>query len=128
MTGKDIIVILTKDGTALASTRVRSQDIQAQCEIIQKASSSQQDWVEVIAGRKSWSITINYLVLASPQISDLLFVGQTFGVTVKDSSSVTSVTGTAIMSSVKNVSTLGNLAQGSFVLAGSGPLTGTSET
>ena len=41
MTGKDIIIILTQGGTALASTRVRSQDIQTQADVIEKASSTQ---------------------------------------------------------------------------------------
>lgn len=123
MTGKDLIVILSQGGTALASTRVRSQDIQTSCPTIEKASASQQDWEEHIAGRKSWTINISYLVLAASQVRDLLYVGQTFSITVKDSGNNSSVTGSAIMTAVKNVATIGNLAQGSFSLQGSGALT-----
>ena len=122
MTGKDIIIILTQGGTALASTRVRSQDIQTQADVIEKASSTQQDWKEYIAGRKEWAVNVSYLVMTSSKVRDLLLVGKTFGVTVRDTANTYSVSGTAIMTTVKNVSTVGNLAQGSFSLKGTGAL------
>ena len=121
MTGKDIIVILSQGGTALASTSIRSQDIQTSCATIEKASSTQQDWEEHIAGRKSWNLTVNYLVLASAQVNDLLYVGQTFDVRM-DIGETTYLVGKAIMNQVKQTATIGNLAQGSFSLKGSGPL------
>ena len=126
MTGKDIIVVLSQNGTALASTTVRSQDIQTAADTIEKSSSTQQDWKEFITGRKEWSITVNYLMLAASKITDLLYVGQTFDVTVKNvtASGVTptAVTGKAIMTTVKQVATVGTLAQGTFTLKGNGPL------
>ena len=122
MTGKDIIIILTQGGTALASTRVRSQDIQTQADVIEKASSTQQDWKEYIAGRKEWAVNVSYLVMTAAKVRDLLLVGQTFGVIVRDAANTYSVSGTAIMTTVKNVSTVGNLAQGSFSLKGTGAL------
>lgn len=126
MTGKDIIVVLSQNGTALASTMVRSQDIQTAADTIEKSSSTQQEWKEFIAGRKEWSITVNYLMLAASKITDLLYIGQTFDVTVKNvtASGVTptAVTGKAIMTTVKQVATVGTLAQGTFTLKGTGPL------
>lgn len=121
MTGKDIIVILSQGGTALASTSIRSQDIQTSCATIEKASSTQQDWEEHIAGRKSWNLTVNYLVLSSAKVNDLLYVGQTFDVRM-NIGETTYLVGTAIMNQVKQTATIGNLAQGSFSLKGSGPL------
>ena len=121
MTGKDIIVILSQGGTALASTSIRSQDIQTSCATIEKASSTQQDWEEHIAGRKSWNLTVNYLVLSSAKVNDLLYVGQTFDVRM-DIGETTYLVGKAIMNQVKQTATIGNLAQGSFSLKGSGPL------
>lgn len=121
MTGKDIIVILSQGGSALASTCIRSQDIQTSCATIEKASSTQQDWEEHIAGRKSWNLTVNYLVLASAQVNDLLYVGQTFDIRM-DIGETTYLVGKAIMNQVKQTATIGNLAQGSFSLKGSGPL------
>lgn len=122
MTGKDIIVVISQSGTALASTRIRSHDIQTKADTIEKASSSQQSWREYIAGRKGWSLTVSYLVLAAAKIADLLKVGQTFSITVKDSGSTTSVSGSAILTAVKQTATVGDIAKGSFSFIGIGEL------
>ena len=122
MTGKDIIVILSQNSVAVASTCIRSQDIQVQADLIEVASETQQSWREYIAGRKGWSLTVNYLVLAAAQLSDLMLTGQVFDVTVKDVGNTTSLTGTAIMATAKQTATVGNLCQGTFQLQGSGAL------
>jgi predicted secreted protein len=122
MTGKDLIVILSQNGTALASTAIRSQEIQTSAETIEKASATQQDWKEYVAGRKAWSLSVSYLVLTASKVADLLMVGQTFDVTVKDVDNTSSVSGVAILSSVKHTAPVGNLANGSFTFVGSGPL------
>lgn len=106
----------------MASTSIRSQDIRSHCDAIEKASATQQDWTEVVAGRKSWKIDISYLVMAAGRIRDLLLVGQMFDVTVKDKDNTQSVTGTAMLTDVGNVAAFGNLAQGSMSLIGSGAL------
>ena len=123
MTGKDIILVLSQGGTALASTAIKSQDIQTEADVIEKASSSQQSWREYIAGRKGWSVTLSYLVLTSDKILDLLKVGQTFSVTMKKVDDNTNkVTGNAILKAVKQTASVGNLALGSWQLQGTGAL------
>ena len=123
MTGKDVIMTLSQGGTALANTKIKSQSIKAQCATIEKASSTQQDWVEVIAGRKSWSITVRYLVLSGSQVKDVLKVGQMFDVTMNEYGSATNkVTGKALLSAVDAEYPTGNLAQGTFTFTGSGAL------
>lgn len=123
MTGKDIILVLSQGGTALASTAIKSQDIQTEADVLEKASSSQQSWREYIAGRKGWSVTLSYLVLTSDKILDLLKVGQTFSVTMKKvDDNINKVTGTAILKAVKQTASVGNLAQGSWQLQGTGAL------
>jgi predicted secreted protein len=123
MTGKDIILVLSQGGTALASTAIKSQDIQTEADVLEKASSSQQSWREYIAGRKGWSVTLSYLVLTSEKILDLLKVGQTFSVTMKKVDDNTNkVTGNAILKAVKQTASVGNLAQGSWQLQGTGAL------
>ena len=122
MTGKDLIVILSQNGTALASTAIRSQEIQTSAETIEKASATQQDWREYVAGRKAWSLSVSYLVLTASKVADLLMVGQTFDVTIKDVDNTSSVSGVAILNSVKHTATIGNLANGSFTFVGSGSL------
>lgn len=121
MTGKDITVTLSQGGVALANTRIRSNDIQTGCDTIEKASSSQQDWKEFVPGRKTWAINVSYLVLASTQVVNQLYAGQTFDITMK-SGTTNLLTGTAIMTAVKGVYNIGNLSQGSFTLQGSGAL------
>ena len=124
MTGKDVIMTLSQGGTALANTKIKSQSIKAQCETIEKSSATQQEWVEVIGGRKSWSLTVRYLVLAGSQVKDVLKVGQMFDITMNESGSTTNkVTGTALLSAVDAEYPTGNLAQGTFTFTGSGALT-----
>lgn len=122
MTGNDIIVILSQGGTAMASTAIKSQDVKTDSDVIEKASSTQQDWREYVAGRKSWQMTVSYLVLTSAKILDLLKVGETFTITMRERSAQSGVTGTAILKSVGQVFSVGNLAQGSFSFQGSGPI------
>ena len=108
----------------MASTRIKSSDIKTQCQSMEKASATQQDWVELVAGRRSWHVTLNYLVLAKTQIKDLLLTGQMFDVTIRDKDSTAGciLTGKALMTVVGQVASVGNLAQASFQLDGSGPL------
>ena len=124
MTGKDIIVTLTNSSSqVLASTAIKSQDIKTQCDTIEKASSTQQAWREYVAGRKEWSLTVSYLVLAASKVKDLLMVGQTFGITVqKINDNTNKVSGSAILTAVQQTSTVGNLATGSFTFQGTGAL------
>ena len=122
MTGKNIIVILSQNGSAVASANIRSDEIITSCKSIERASATQQDWEEVLAGRKSWSLTINYLVLAASRLRDVLLSGQIFNVTIRDQSNTTTLTGKALMTSAKQTHMTGNLCSGSFSLQGSGPL------
>ena len=124
MTGKDVILTLSQGGVALANTKIKSQSIKSQCGVIEKASSTQQNWVEVVAGRNSWSLTVRYLVLSGSQVKDVLKVGQMFDVTMNEYGSTTNmVMGTALLSAVDAEYPTGNLAQGTFTLTGSGALT-----
>ena len=97
MTGKDLIVIISQNGTALASTCIRSQEIQTSADTIEKASATQQNWKEYVAGRTAWSMNVSYLVLSASKVADLLMVGQTFDITMKEVDNTSSVTGTAIL-------------------------------
>lgn len=123
MTGKDLVVILSQGGVAVASTCVKSQDIRTHCDALERSSAQQQSWVEVIAGRKSWTIQISYLVLSAARVGDLLLVGQQFDVTVRDVDNTYRVTGKALLTDVGHVATVGTLAQGLMSLQGNGGLT-----
>jgi hypothetical protein len=122
MTGRDIIVILSQNGVAVASTAIRSDEIQTQCDVIERASASNQNWKEFVEGRAEWSLTVNYLMLSAARLSDVLKVRQRFDVTLRNRTNTTQLSGTAIMTSAKQTHTVGNLCQGSFSLKGTGAL------
>lgn len=125
MTGKDVNVIFSQNGTAIASTRIKSSQIQSTAETMEKASATQRTWKERIAGRASWSMKTDYLVQAPEQMQDLLRVRQLFDVTITaaEGQSSTVITGRAILKEVTINATVGSLAKGSFAFDGTGPLT-----
>lgn len=116
-------IIITVDGHAVAGTR--SNEIQCEAEIIEISSSSNQSWKAVIAGRRSWSFSVGFLVLANSRVRQLLSVGSKYSVIIKERNASVSeqVTGEAIMKTCKIAATRGNLATGSFSFVGTGPLT-----
>ena len=109
--GNNIIVYM--NGQAIAGTK--SDEIQV----------TDQDWVHQIAGRKSWSLNVGWLVLANLDVRKVLLAGSAVTIKIKGrgASDASGVTGAAILKTVKITATRGNLAQGSFAFTGNGPLT-----
>ena len=126
MTGKDLIVILSRNNSVVADTRIKSNDIKTSAGTLEVASATQQDWKEFLAGRAEWQLSINYLVLASAQLLNLLFVRQTFTITIRDAARTVGLTGEAIMTDCGNVAAIETLATGSFQLKGNGALSAIS--
>ncbi len=123
MNGKDLIIILSQNNTPLASTYIRSQDVQTDADMQEKASDTQQKWKEFECGRLSWQATVNYLVMTAPQIKDLLYTGQKFDVVIKNVGDDTNtLSGKVWMKSAKQTATVGNICQGVFTLQGTGAL------
>ena len=119
--GNDILIY--RGNTLIAGTR--SNEITTNAETIEVSSAINGQWKTFIAGRKDWSVTVNYLVPAVTNVSDLLTVGTSYTISVRtrSGSTVTSrLSGTAILKTCKITATKGNLIQGSFQFAGSGPL------
>ena len=119
--GNNIIVFM--NGTAIAGTK--SDEIQVESDTIEVASETDQDWVHRIAGRKSWSLNVGWLVLANQDVRKVLLAGSVVTIKIKGRSDTDAngVTGAAILKTVKITATRGNLAQGSFAFIGNGPLT-----
>ena len=119
--GNNIIVLM--NGVAIAGTK--SDEIQVESDTIEIASETDQEWVHLISGRKSWSLTVGWLVLANQDVRKLLLAGSTVTIKIKGrgESDSNGVTGAAILKTVKITATRGNLAQGSFAFVGNGPLT-----
>ena len=119
MNGANIIVT-AEDGTLYAT---RTDEIQTNCETIEIASPASGAWRSYIAGRKDWSISTAFLVGANHIKTDLLKVGQTMRLTIKDKENpASSLSGSAILTTCKISANKGNLVQGSFMFLGTGEL------
>lgn len=119
--GNNIIVLM--NGQAIAGTK--SDELSVDSETIEIASATDQEWTHYISGRKSWSLTVGWLVLANTDVRKVLLAGSVVTIKIKgrgDSDS-SGVSGSAILKTVKITATRGNLAQGSFAFVGNGPLT-----
>lgn len=118
--GNNIIVL--SGGTAIAGTK--SDELQVECETIEIASSTDQGWTHYLAGRKSWSLTVGWLLLATTDVRKALTVGSTVTIKFKgrNDTDANGLSGSAIIRTCKITAVKGNLAQGSFQFVGTGPL------
>ena len=121
------IFIATNDATLSPGTSkiiagTRTNEINTECGVIEIASATQQDWQEFIAGRKSWSLSVGWLLLANTDVQKILKVGAMVTIYVKTGSTQL-LTGKALITQARLTLGQGNLAQGSFALKGSGALT-----
>lgn len=118
--GNNIIVLM--GGVAIAGTK--SDELQVDCETIEIASATDQGWTHYLAGRKSWSLTVGFLLLANSDIRNVLNNGSNVTLIIKGrNDNSNTLTGNAIMRTQKLTFTQGNLAQGSIQFIGNGPLT-----
>ena len=119
--GNNILVFM--NGQAIAGTK--SDELQVDCETIEIASATDQDWVHVLAGRKSWSLNVGWLVLANQDVRKALLVGSSVTIKIKGrgDTDANGLSGSAILRTCKITAVRGNLAQGSFAFVGNGPLT-----
>ena len=126
MNGNNIIVY--RDGYAIAATR--SNEIQTDAETIEIASATQQEWEESIVGRKSWSITTNFLVTtnSSSNVVNVLRNGERCLLSIRDRNGNVLIQGNAICTSCRVTLSRGNLSQGVFTFRGNGPLAQPSQT
>lgn len=119
MNGNEIIILV--DGVAIWGTK--SDEMQVGCETIPISSPSSGDWTAAIAGRKSWAITVGFLVSGTPQIySSVDMVGTRVIMRFKYRTGTVWLEGMAICTTFKVTATKGNLVQGSFAFQGTGPL------
>ena len=119
--GNNIIVLM--NGVAIAGTK--SDELQVDCETIEIANATDQAWAHYISGRKSWSLTVGWLVLANTDVRKALTVGSSVTIKIKgrNDTDVNGLQGSAIIRTCKITAIEGNLATGSFAFVGNGPLT-----
>ena len=119
--GNNIIVLM--GGTAIAGTK--SDELKVDCETIEIASATDQGWVHYLAGRKSWSLNVGWLLLANTDVRKALQVGSSVTIKFKGrgATDASGLSGSAIIKTCKITAVRGNIAQGSFSFVGNGPLT-----
>ena len=111
--------VLNGSGTAVVAGATNC-DIDVQCEAIEVSGPLSGEYREVRAGRKGWTITVNYLV--TTDLSSIGQAGSTVTLRVKLRDAQTYMQGSALVSECRVTAQKGNLCQGSFVFTGSGGL------
>lgn len=105
----------------------RSNDIQGECDMIEKTSPSTAAWKEFIPGRKSWVVNTTFIVVQTSQLSNLssiLKIGNLFTLQWRKRGVDSAiVSGTAYLKSVKYDAPIGNFVSGQFTFQGTGALT-----
>lgn len=119
--GKDIRIYAGTSGTTPIIAGAKSCTISETCDLIEKASASNQSSKEFVAGRTEWEINISHLVVVGSEYQGFLKVNTTVSLSVV----VNNVrkTGTAICQQADIGGAVGTLATGSVKLKGTGPLT-----
>ena len=116
--GNNILVYL--NGTAIAGTKVN--EIQIDCETIEITNTSSAQWRKFVAGRKTWTVSTSFLVLASADIKKVLESGTIFTLQIRDRQGSAILQGQAILKTSKMSFPKAALATGSFTFQGSGEL------
>ena len=80
--GKDII-ILNSNGTAVIAA-AKSCEINVQSDVIETASATSGTWKQNRAGRLSWSVSINHLVMSLARFAPMVGTALTIKLAVSD--------------------------------------------
>ena len=74
MNGNNIIVYQQNGTSWTAIAATQSDELQVEGETIEISSATDSDWVHRIAGRKNWSLNVNWLVTEVADIRKVLTV------------------------------------------------------
>ena len=91
MNGNNIIVYTYSGSAWTAIASVKSDELQHECDLIEKASATQQNSKEFIAGRKQWSLNVNWLMTTVSDLEKVLLVGVNYDAEGKESKNHTCV-------------------------------------
>lgn len=119
--GKNIIIFQGASGTTPAVAACKSCTISERCDMIEKASSSQQSAKEYIAGRSEADISMDHLVVSGNEFQGILMVRQTY--TLRMVINGVTKTMTAICTQADISAPVGSLAKGSIKFKVSGSIT-----
>lgn len=122
--GKNVMIYQGTSGTSSAIAGAKSCSLSKKCDLIEKASPSQQSAKEYIAGRDEWEVTMNHIVMSGSGINStegLLKVRNTYTLRLVVPGGTTFV-GQAICTQYDIQGSTGALATGSIKFKGTGPL------
>jgi len=119
--GRNIFIYADTTGTSPVVAGAKSCVISMQCDLLEKASATNQSSKEFEPGRTEWEISISHLVVSSNEYQGMLKVGTKFSISVVINN--VRKTGTVICQHSDIGGAVGNLATGSLRLKGTGPLT-----
>lgn len=124
LNGNNIIVQTYNGSSWVAIAATKSDELQAEADMIEKASATQQSWKEYIPGRKGWSLNVSWLLTLTSDIEKVLQVGTRVQLRICSRSNPAwdNVTGYAYVKTCKVTATRGNIATGSFSFIGDGAL------
>ena len=119
--GKNIIIYQGASGTTPAIAACKSCTISDRCDLVEKASSTQQSAKEYIAGRSDADISMDHLVVSGNEFQGILMVRQTY--TLRMVINGVTKTMTAICTQADISAPVGGLAKGSIRFKVSGAIT-----
>lgn len=119
--GRNIIVSRWVGSTLTAFAASKSCDIEVEFDQIEKSSPTSGQWREYLVGRKGWRVTVSGLLT---NMRTLLMQGASVDLKIQVSDDQSDyVNGSALIKTIKETGTVGNLSQYSIVFTGNGALT-----
>ena len=119
-----IQVVAGHEGYAPFIAAAKSCTVHVETDIIEVSDSSQYEWKKYVANRKSWSITIDHLVMSSTFLNSITQVGTEVEiyVTVSIGNNTERMSGRAIIKDWDAKASVGSLVNGTFKLIGTSGL------
>lgn len=119
--GKNVFIHSGSSGSTAVIAGAKSCTLSRNCDIIEKASSTQSGSKEYVAGRDEWEVSIDHLVMSDAPFAGIIKVKGTYTISV----TIEGVRkyGNAICTQADLRGPVGGLAQGSVKFKGTGPLT-----
>lgn len=130
ITGKNILIYAGSSGTSPIIAAAKSCTISSNCDLVEKASSTQNTSKEYVAGRDEWEVSLDHLVTSGTTqnpvdpFEGLLKVRGTYTLSIVIGG-VRKI-GTAICQHADIRGEAGSLGKGAVKFKGSGPLSAPS--
>lgn len=120
--GNNLIVTWNDGGNQTVIAGTKTNELQCDGEQLEVCSATDEQWKHFLAGRKTWSVNVSFLLLADGiDIKAALKVNNTYTLYFRKRSGG-GVYGSAILKSFKASAPINGLSNGSFVFQGTGAL------